>query len=125
VLRRVTFVGLFTTVLVACGGGAERDPPEPVEPPAGWEAVEPADADKYQAALEAARAEQDLPGLAGAVAHRDSRQLWVGATGLSNLTTTTAWLPTDESRIGSVTKTFTAAVIMQLSEDAERSHITR
>jgi D-alanyl-D-alanine carboxypeptidase len=116
VLRRVIAALLLTTV-GACGGDSESDPPEPADPSDVWEAVEPAEADKYQAALEAARVEQDLPGLAGAIAHRDSRQLWVGATGLSNLTTPTAWLPTDESRIGSVTKTFTAAVIMQLSEE--------
>jgi D-alanyl-D-alanine carboxypeptidase len=71
---------------------------------------------RFQVALEAARAEQDLPGLAMAVAYRDTRELWVSATGFADLGTQTPWHPADESRIGSVTKTFTAAIIMQLAE---------
>jgi D-alanyl-D-alanine carboxypeptidase len=86
-----------------------------------WGPVEPALGDQLQAALEAARAEQDLPGLAMAVAYRGSRQLWASATGFANLSTQTPWRPGDQSRIGSVTKTFTAAIIMQLSEEGALS----
>lgn len=81
-----------------------------------WSAPDPALQVRLQAALVTARAEQDLPGLAMAVAYRDTRELWVSATGFSDLSTQTPWLPADESRIGSVTKTFTAAIIMQLAE---------
>jgi D-alanyl-D-alanine carboxypeptidase len=85
------------------------------EPSAGaWKPVEPALAMKLESALAAARVEQELPGLAMAVAYRDQRQLWVSAAGFSDLAAQTPWLPTDESRIGSVTKTFTAAIVLQL-----------
>jgi D-alanyl-D-alanine carboxypeptidase len=120
-LRRWTFLGLLST-LMACSGGEEGRHPAG-EPPAGgcmvksWGPVDPALAAKFQAALEAARAEQQLPGMVMAVAYRDSRRFWISADGFSNLTTQTPWLPTDESRIGSVTKTFTTAIIMQLSEE--------
>ena len=85
--------------------------------PESWGAVDAVRATRFQAALEAARAEQELPGLAMAVAFRDSRQLWVSSTGFSDLSTQMPWRPTDESRIGSVTKTFTTAIVMQLVEE--------
>lgn len=56
-----------------------------------------------------------------AVAFRDSRQLWVSSTGQSRLEPATDWRPTDESRIGSVTKTFTGALVMALAEEGRLS----
>jgi D-alanyl-D-alanine carboxypeptidase len=103
-------------VLALLAGCSEHATSEPSQPES-WGPVEPALAAKFESALTNARAEQDLPGLAMAVAYRDARQLWVSATGFSNLATQTPWLQTNESRIGSVTKTFTTAIIMQLSEE--------
>ncbi len=116
--------------IAACGGGGVADEPEststsdagPAEDAAEPAlSVEPALAAKLQAALEAARAEQDLPGLAMAVEYRRTRRVWVSATGFSDLGTEARWQPGDQSRIGSVTKTFTAAIIMQLAEEATLS----
>ena len=70
-----------------------------------------------QRELEEARAEQDLPGLAMAIAFRDRRELWVGTTGMADLAAGEAWRADHRSRIGSVTKTFTSAVIFQLAEE--------
>lgn len=103
---------LSIALLVACS--ADTVPPGPDDP---WRDVEPGLAARFQTALENARAEQDLPGLAMAVAYRDQRQLWVSATGSSRLATEAAWRPSDESRIGSVTKTFTAAIVMALADE--------
>jgi CubicO group peptidase (beta-lactamase class C family) len=119
-LRRWTFLGLLSS-LMACAGREEGLHPAGEAPAGGcmvktWGPVDLALAAKFQAALEAARAEQQVPGMVMAVAYRDSRRFWISADGFSNLTTQTPWLPTDESRIGSVTKTFTTAIIMQLSE---------
>ena len=55
--------------------------------------------------------------MAMAVAYRDTCKLWVSATGLGDLAAQTPWTASNESRIGSVTKTFTAALVMQLSEE--------
>ena len=86
-----------------------------------WRPVDPALAAKFEAALGAARAEQDLPGLAIAIAYRDSRELWFSSTGYADVARQAAWLPTGESRIGSVTKTFTTAIVMQLFEEGRLS----
>ena len=115
-------VGLFLALAIAsCTNDPQREPePEPVEEPepsVEWGSVDPGLAAELEAALEAARVEQDLPGLAMAVAYRDSKKLWVSATGYSDLATQAEWLPGDESRIGSVTKTFTAAIVLQLVEE--------
>ena len=117
-------------LLMGCSGGdpagtsARADVPGPSgstclsELPDTWAPVAPELGDRLHAALEAARAEQDLPGLAMAIAYRDSREMWVCSTGVSNVEEQTPWLATDESRIGSVTKVFTGAIVMQLSEEA-------
>jgi D-alanyl-D-alanine carboxypeptidase len=96
-----------------------NDTPAPGEPDAsdGWSPIEPLLAGQLQAALENARAEQGLPGLAMAVAYRESKKLWVSATGYADVPNQTAWLASDESRIGSVTKTFTAALVLRLVEE--------
>jgi D-alanyl-D-alanine carboxypeptidase len=109
-----TQIALLLAYLAGCYSDAAPPPAGPDDP---WQDVEPALAARFQAALENARAEQALPGLAMAVAYRDERRSWVSATGSSNLATETAWLPSDESRIGSVTKTFTAAIVMQLVDE--------
>jgi D-alanyl-D-alanine carboxypeptidase len=100
--------------LTAC---SESGRTEPVDPGTSWGPVKPELAGRFESALEATRTEQDLPGLGMAVAYRDTRELWVSSAGFSNLATQAPWLPTDESRIGSVTKTFTTAIVMQLSQE--------
>lgn len=117
-----TFLGLLAILVGACGcSESKEDCGSVCDPQKTWKPVDATLASKFQAALEAARAEQDLPGLAMAIAYRDSRELWVSATGFSNLATKTPWLPSNESRIGSVTKTFTTAIILQLSEEGRLS----
>lgn len=103
---------LLTSWLVGCTAGS-------LGSDGGWHPPSAERSRTFQRQLEAARAEQELPGLAMAIAFRDSRELWVSSTGFSNLETQTEWKPTDESRIGSVTKTFTAALIFQLVEEGK------
>jgi D-alanyl-D-alanine carboxypeptidase len=120
---------LILALFVGCSEASPAGPPGPADAsgPSGspclselgdtWAPVAPDLGNRFKAALEAARAKQDLPGLAVAIAYRDSRQKWVCAAGLSNLETQTPWLATDESRIGSVTKVFTGAIVMQLLDE--------
>ena len=58
-------------------------------------AVDPDLAATYERELDEARAEQDLPGMAMAIADHDEHTLWVSATGSSNLDPQTDWLPTE------------------------------
>jgi D-alanyl-D-alanine carboxypeptidase len=109
---------LLLASLAGCSEGASTKPNDLGDPGGNdWGVVDPPLAAQFEAALGTARAEQDLPGLGMAIAYRDSRKLWFSSAGYANLTTQAPWLPSNESRIGSVTKTFTAAIIMQLSEE--------
>jgi D-alanyl-D-alanine carboxypeptidase len=111
---RTTTIGCSTCLsllLLSVAGCASYDPDAP------WTAVGDRQAARFQAAVEGARAEQDLPGLAMAVAYRHSHQVWAGATGMAELDPDVAWQPSSRSRIGSVTKTFTTAAVFQLVEE--------
>ena len=105
----------ITIVLAALVGGCS--PGADIDRSGPWGEVDPNLADMLQGELEDARAEQDLPGLAMAIAFHEDHTLWVSATGSMNLDPQTDWLPTHSSRMGSVTKTFTAAIIFQLVEE--------
>lgn len=84
-----------------------------------WNGLDDAKIAELEAALEGARAEQELPGLAMAVATQD--ELWVGTTGLAEVATERAWARDDPFRIGSVTKTFTTAAVLQLASEGALS----
>lgn len=87
-----------------------------------------ADGPRFAAALEAARAAGSAFGVTFA-AVRDGELLWAGATGRER-DGATALTPGSEMVIGSVTKTYVAAAILQLAaegrldlEDTVRSHL--
>ena len=61
------------------------------------------------------QAEARLPSVAAAVV-RDGEAIWSGAVGQSDLETGTDATPGMQYRVGSITKTFTAAAIMQLRD---------
>lgn len=86
---------------------------------APWGEVDDFTAQTLQTELEQARAAQDLPGLGMAVAFHDTHTLWSSGTGWADVEAETPWGPTHTSRMGSVTKTFTAAVIHQLIDEGE------
>ncbi|MFF2061524.1 serine hydrolase domain-containing protein [Streptomyces sp. NPDC058200] len=67
-----------------------------------------------QRALDAA-VEEGVPGAMARVRDRDGG--WTGAAGVADLTTGRARLPQDRYRVGSLTKTFVATVLLQLSAE--------
>lgn len=73
------------------------------------------DGEALQAALDAWSAESGA-GVSAAVG-RDGGTVWAGAAGTANEISGRAVLPDDTLRIGSITKTFTAAVVLQLVEE--------
>ncbi len=97
-------------LLTACAGG-----PPPFDPD-GWVELDADRAGGFQTALENARAEQGLAGMAMAVAWRDTQELWVGTSGMSDIEASQAWTPEQTFRIGSTTKPFTTAAVFQLVE---------
>jgi len=69
-----------------------------------------------QLALEQAREDLDVPGVAAAV-QLPGTELWIGVTGVADLETEEPLLAEHRFKIGSVTKTFVAAVVLQLAEE--------
>ena len=76
-------------------------------------AFDPALAQELDEVLEQLREEYDAPGIAAAVRMDDGRQ-WIGAVGVSELVDETPLDASDPFKIASITKTFTAAVVLQL-----------
>ncbi len=69
----------------------------------------------YQSVIDDYASLYDIPGVLALVAQRDS--VWTGASGVSNLDTGRAMGPADRFRVASITKTFTATVVLQLVEE--------
>ncbi len=78
--------------------------------------VTPVPAAALRAALEAVRTEYGVPGVSATIIWPDGRS-WTGASGLANVRTGIAVDRQTAFAIGSVTKTFVAALILELSEE--------
>jgi len=83
----------------------------------GWRAVDPSIAAGMQGELDDAVSEMGLIGAAFGLAYADERKLWSGAGGFARREDEERWTPERSFRMGSVTKTFTAAAIFQLVEE--------
>ncbi|MFE0152296.1 serine hydrolase domain-containing protein [Nonomuraea sp. NPDC059007] len=72
-----------------------------------------------QRALERAIAETGLPGILATV--REGDDTWFGTAGVADTRTGRKRLPQERFRIGSITKTFTATVVLQLAAEGKLS----
>lgn len=72
----------------------------------------------YQQELQAFHANDDAPGTLLAI-KKGSEPLWIGTMGKSNLETNADMQPCTPFRTGSITKAFTAVVIMKLQEQGK------
>ena len=70
----------------------------------------------FQAALDQVLTESNFPGISISVISPDGT-IWTSAQGVSDLENNTPLTPDDRFVIGSVTKVFTAATVMQLAEE--------
>jgi len=97
----------FTLVIAGCG----KDDDNPVEP-------NPHDSAKtqMQAMLDSMVTEGRLPGAILAVKFPDG-DVWTGFSGVADLSTNRELTTTTPMKIGSVSKTFTATVVLKLVED--------
>jgi CubicO group peptidase (beta-lactamase class C family) len=73
---------------------------------------------RFDRALRSHQADRRLPSVAAAVI-RDGEAIWSGAVGLADVETATAATAGTQYRVGSITKTFTAAAIMQLRDEGK------
>ena len=113
--QRVWKVGIFVTGLVIllgirCGGGDGRkgDSAAGTHTNGGGEQASTADLD---AALEKSFRESDAPGVVAAV--QTPQYTWVRALGVADRASGEPMTPEVHHRIGSVTKTFTATLLLQ------------
>ncbi len=70
---------------------------------------------RLERSLRSGQSEQRLPSIAGAVV-RAGEVIWSGAVGLADYEAAVEATPETQYRIGSITKTFTAAAVMQLRD---------
>ena len=99
-------IATASLLLAACGSEEEK-------PETGFPSGLAAD---LQSILDARLDAVNTPGLTATVVLPDGRQ-WSGAAGYASLEPARPALPADRFRVGSVTKTFVAAICMQLVED--------
>lgn len=85
----------------------------PLDPHPGWTQIDDERLDILAGVVPETRAASDMPGLAMAAAYT-TRELMVVTDGMSNVAAGEEWGPNRSFRIGSVSKTFTAALILQL-----------
>lgn len=91
-------------------------PGGPTPPPATSPTLDPATAARLQARLDKLRATWSLPGVSVAILWDDGRR-WVGATGKGNLDKKAKLTPDAGFALASISKTYTAAVVLQLVEE--------
>lgn len=139
---RSTFVGFSVLVLcAACGGGgggestADDAPNPPAPPPSQQGCAElpastlPGDSlgGIVDAAVAAEMAARKMPGMTVAIA-RKGEILYAQGYGYADLSTCRPMQATDQMQMGSVTKQFTAAAVLQLQEagliDIERTVVS-
>ena len=110
--------GLFVTALLlllgsGCGGGGgQEDSPADTTTTGGSEQASEADLD---AALEKSFEESDAPGVVAAV--QTPEYTWIGALGVADRASKEPMTPDVHHRIGSVTKTFTATLLLQAADE--------
>jgi D-alanyl-D-alanine carboxypeptidase len=104
------------SLLIACGGHSPSATHGGVQP-RGDDAAAGA---KLQATLDRVRRQQQIPGAEAAVVFPDGH-VWAGESGLADLRTRDPVRPDTLFAIGSVTKTFIAALVLSLAQDGKLS----
>src|SRR5829696_6818696 len=116
--QQVCKAGIFVTGLVlllgiGCGGGGnQEDSAAGTHTTGGSEQASTADLD---AALKRSFEESDAPGVVAAV--RSPEYTWVRALGVADRASKEPMTPDVRHRIGSVTKTFTATLLLQAADE--------
>ena len=113
-MRGVFVTGLVILLGSGCGGGdgGQGDSAAGTRTSGGGEQASEADLD---AALEQSFKESDAPGVVAAV--QNPEYTWVGALGVADRASEEPMTPDVHHRIGSVTKTFTATLLLQVADE--------
>ena len=101
-------------------GGLDFPPPRPWPRRIGSPSATPMLADVLDARLERLRAKYGIPGVSAAILFADG-SIWRGATGDADVATGVPVTPDTSFSVASVSKTYTAALILSLVEDGRLS----
>ena len=116
---RPTIVAVAALLVAGCGERSPQTPtacgPSGSPAPDGRRGVDPAAARRLQHTLDHVRREQEVPGAAAAVVIGEC--VWVGASGLADVHTREPVRAETLFQVGSITKTFLAALVLKLAED--------
>jgi D-alanyl-D-alanine carboxypeptidase len=113
-------LGVAALLVAGCGGRSSRTPTacgrsgSPVHDPRGG--FDPAAARRLQGTLDRVRRDQELPGAAAAIVVPGECES-VGASWLADVRTREPVRADTLFEVGSITKTFTAALVLKLAED--------
>jgi D-alanyl-D-alanine carboxypeptidase len=118
-MNRNTLLGL-AVFAIGCAAPKPFDPAaiECDAPPSDTSAAHPRAAE-YQAELDRLRTAGGLPGVVLGI--RDNDGTWFGASGYAHLESKTPMKTCHRVRVGSITKTFTAAGVMKLADEGKLS----
>lgn len=108
------FLGVLTAIVLAfwgCGGGSSGSSPSGSTPQSGLGMA-------VDGVVQSSMQESGVPGMTVAIAKNDT-MLYVQGYGVTDLTTRAAIQPKVIFEIGSITKQFTAALIMKLQEQGK------
>jgi CubicO group peptidase (beta-lactamase class C family) len=112
-------LGAAALLVAGCGERSPRTPtacePSRASAPDRPRGLDPAPAKRLQGTPDRVRREQKIPGVAAAVMIGDC--LWVGASGFADLRTREPVRADTPFEVGSITKTFVAALVLKLAED--------
>lgn len=111
----ITVMALVSLVLSGCSSSSE----ESAASTTTTTTVAPAEAAAFQKVLDDTRSQADFPGVIAQVASPDGT--WTGSSGSIGEGDTKAPTATDKTRIGSLTKTMTATVLLQLVQEGKLS----
>ena len=119
---RILIVVLLTSALfmTGCtfGGGGAATPTGPPEQGQGPRDVDPGLAGQLQSYLDQAVKEYAVPGAVLSII-TSNNQYWTGSSGVADLETNRKLEPTYRFRIGSITKTFVALLMLQQVQDGK------
>ena len=106
-------------VLVSAGCSAEPTPADSDSTTSPTHTLDAATIEQFQKALDDTRAAGGFPGVITTVI--SPQGTWIGTSGVAAAGTDRIPTPTDRTRVGSLTKTMTATIVLQLVEEGEVS----